>query len=345
MAYRELVEYIKKTQGQGYSEDLIMRALVAKGWAKHDIKAAYDIVNQEKFKPMQGEAAKTKQEIVQEKQVEAKQEQVASKGFSTSAAWIRCLSSPRTALSNARYFASFPRAFKSLVASYLVGAVILLAIFYFGAAHLLSKLAGNIADPLLTLSVQFALGVTVGGVISWLVQATALNFVAWLAAKFLLKGKSSFAQQLYLSSIAFGTTTLMFCAAFALTVASVLFETPGVPPFYLGDFAIPVITLVAAAFSLLALLYSAYVHVAAVKISHDFSSVKALIAILIAVIALLILSTAVLGTNVNEIASNTVGGLGISNDALANLTTGFKHATSASPLPGGLAEEPGQLIE
>lgn len=338
MVYRELVEYIKQTREKGYSDDLISRALAAKGWVKHDVQAAYELVDQEKFRPLQGEAAKTSQEIVEEKQEQAEERKMVSKGFSSSAAWIRCISAPTTALSNARYFASYSGAAKSFVGAYLFIAAVLLALFYFGGEKLFEKLPANISTPLLALSVPFAVGLTLTGVISWLLQVTLLNFAAWLPAKFLLKGDASFPQQLYISSIAFGANFIMFAICLLLVAASAFFDTPAIPLFYLDDYSIPVITLTASVLAVAMLAYSFYLHVSAVRIAHGISSGKALFVILLGTAASFVIVSIILRVVFGAMVGTGLGSVGVENDALAGLlqSSGFDVTTNAgstSPTP------------
>ena len=340
MVYRELVDYINNTRLKGYSDDLISRGLVAKGWAKHDIAAAYELVNQEKFKPLEGEAAKTKQEIVEEKKVAEQEEKIISHGFSSSAAWIRCVSAPKLALSNARYFASYVRALKSIAGAYFIEALVFLIIFSFGSAQLIEKLPAAISGPLLSLSVPFVVGLTLAGIASWVLQAILLNFLAWLPARFLFNGQGSFSQQLYCSSIAFGGGFVLFSASLFLAMASTFLATPSIPPFYLGGYAIPVFTLAAGILSAIMLLYAFYLHVCAVKVAHQISSTKALLAILIGVAVAAFVVSFALKAVFGALDESALGSMGFPNNALASLvnSSGISSAAQAgaqtiSPTP------------
>lgn len=354
MVYRELVEYIKGTRAKGYSDDLIGRALAAKGWARHDVKAAYDLVEQEKFLPLQGEEAKTRQEIVLEKQAEAQQEKIVSKGFSSSAAWIRCISAPQTAFTNARYFASYGKAAASLAGAYLFAALAFLAVFFAGGSQLLAKLPESVSGALLGMGALFALGFTIAGLVSWLLQAALLNLAVWLPAKHFFSGKASFAQQLYVSSIAFGAGFLLFIAAFGLSAASQFFETPGIPPFYLGEYSLPVISLAASVIALFALAYSAFLHIKAVKVAHEFGYGKAVASILVGAVAMALLTALVLGAVLAAVAGSFLSGLGVTNEALAAASADFGFGSFGggeleaggkifAPTPG-LEELPGNVL-
>lgn len=308
MVYRELTDYIQTTRGKGYSDEQIKQTLLQRGWALTDVMGAFEAITVPRFQPLSQEEKKTREEKwVEEKESQDLGAKIA-RGFSSIEAWMDCIASPEKTLAEAKYFASYKRAALSLAFPYLIVAIVAALGYLLAAQQLARQLPENIYSTIYAMGAVLVVGLTAAGILLSVLQAVVANFLVWIFAK-LLGGHASFKQQLLLSSVAFGAGFLISIAAGALLVASTYIPAAeAVPVFYLQEYPVPVFTVVAAAVAALLLLYSLWIHIVALRVAHEFSTLKALASVIALLACVAAVATVIGYANWQQELLNNGGG-------------------------------------
>lgn len=285
MAYRELLDYVRKTREQGFSDEQIIEALRKRGWTRQDVQECFSILaGQEKFKPLPPDESKTRDEKLEElKQAEERAEFIA-RGYSIFEGWFSSISRPKEALAKAKYFASYGKALTAILTPFILAAIAVGSGILLFPQRIAQQLPENVYALLLGMGTTLFVGATIGGIALSVLQYVTVTAIVWLAAK-MLGGRAPFKQHFFLSSIAFGATFILSLAGAVLLLVLNFLPSGGVPPLYAQGYPVPVFVVVGLALFFLLLAYGFWLHLIAVRTAHEFGSLKAFAAVLLGCLA------------------------------------------------------------